>query len=171
MIPYGKHFLDSDDIQAVVNVLQNGWLTQGPAIQEFELHLAKSVGAEFAVAVSSGTAALHLSCLALELPEGSLGVTSANTFVASSNAMIYAGLEPDFSDIGENDLNIDIESYAVRSGQVPKLVMPVHFGGTPTDMQGIQKFAERHGCFVIEDASHALGAKYSDGSPVGCCKY
>ena len=171
MIPYGKHFLDSEDIQAVVDVLENGWLTQGPAIREFEQHLAKHVGAEFAVAVSSGTAALHLSCLALELPEGSLGVTSANTFVASSNAMIYAGLEPDFADISDNDLNINIESYALRSRKVPKVIMPVHFAGAPADMEAVAKFAQHHGSFVIEDASHALGAKYADGSLVGCCKY
>lgn len=171
MIPYGRHFLDEQDIQSVVEVLKNGWLTQGPEIKKFEVEFAKMVGAKFAVAVSSGTAALHLSCLVLDLPAGTKGITSANTFVASANAMIYCGLSPDFSDIDADHLNMDLSSYDFERGEVPGLLMPVHFAGAPVPMEEIYKYAAKYDCHIIEDASHALGATYKNGQAVGSCCY
>ena len=96
MIPYGRHYLDDDDIKSVVDVLKDGFLTQGPKVAEFEKVLASKVGVKYAVAVSSGTAALHLACLAAEIGKGSVVYTSANTFVASANCILYAGGKPEF---------------------------------------------------------------------------
>ena len=171
MIPYGRHFLDEQDIQSVVEVLKNGWLTQGPQIKNFEVAFAKMAGAKFAVAVSSGTAALHLSCLVLELPEGTKGITSANTFVASANAMLYCNLSADFADIDPHHLNIDLNSFDFENSKKPGLLMPVHFAGAPAPMETINRFATEYGCYVIEDASHALGATYENGQAVGSCCY
>ena len=171
MIPYGKHFLDEEDIQAVVRQLRERTLTQGSAIEEFEQEVARYVGARHAVAVSSGTAALHLACAAAGAGPGDSVVTSAMTFVASANCAHYVGARAAFADIRADTLNLDAEDLERRCRQAGRVaaVIPVHFAGLPCDMGAIQSVARRHGAMVIEDASHALGASHADGSRVGAC--
>jgi len=170
-ISYGRHCVDEADIAAVVDVLRNAPLTQGPKVEEFERAVAHYVGARFAVAVSSATAALHLAVLAGEVGPGDNLVTTPNTFVASANCAAYAGATPTFCDISADTLNMSPVALAEKCAQLGKVaaIIPVHFGGLPCDMQEIGKIAERYGSVVIEDASHALGATYPDGGKVGNC--
>jgi len=171
--PYGRHYLDEDDIQAVVNVLRHGWLTQGPKVAEFEQAIASHVGAKYAVAVSNGTAALHIACIAAGIGKGDTVVTSPNTFVASANCALYVGATPQFSDIDAETLSMDPTVLARRCQELGsvKAIIPVHFGGMPCDMAAIKRLADKNGAIVIEDAAHALGATYSDGRRVGCCAH
>jgi perosamine synthetase len=173
MIPYGKHFLDEDDIDSVVDVLRNGWLTQGPKIRAFEEAISDRVNAKYAVAVSSATAALHLCCIAKNIGEGDVLITSANTFVASSNCAIYEGATPEFCDIDPESLNMCTDSLRTKVSLLPSVsaIVPVHFSGVPCDMVTIGQIAKECNAFIIEDASHALGSEYPDGTPVGNCKH
>lgn len=171
MIPYGRHHIDDDDIQAVVDVLKSGSLAQGPAIEVFESAVRSYVGAKYAVAVSSGTAALHLAAIAAGVePKKSL-ITSPITFVASANAALYAGGQPAFADVDPNTINMSPESLteALRRNRDTRAVVPVHFAGLPCDMSPIKAVADRAGVMIIEDAAHALGATYPDGRRVGSC--
>lgn len=172
-IPYGKHFLDQDDIDSVVEVLKNGMLTQGPKIEEFENLVAKQVNAKYAIAVSSGTAALHLACKVVGLSSGDQIITSANTFVASANAAEYLNASPFFCDIDNDTLNMSIIDLKEKINQLDncKIIMPVHFAGAPCELGEIQKIAKKENMIVIEDASHALGACYKSGEMVGSCKF
>ncbi|MNR75296.1 UDP-4-amino-4-deoxy-L-arabinose--oxoglutarate aminotransferase [compost metagenome] len=175
-IPYGRQHIVEADVQAVIDVLNSDWLTQGPAIERFERDVAAYVGAEHAVALTSATAALHLACRALGLGPGDVLWTSPNTFVASANCGYYCGAEVDFVDIDPLTLNMSVQALsdklarAERSGRLPKVVVPVHFSGEPCDMAAIHALAKRYGFFVIEDASHAIGARYRDTS-IGACRY
>lgn len=171
MIPYGKHHIDEDDIQAVVDVLRCGVLTQGPAVEAFEQAIAEYVGAKYALAVSSGTAALHLAALVAGVAPGRSLVTSPITFVASANAAMYAGGRVVFADIDSKTINMSPESLKVALESNPDIcaVIPVHFAGLPCDMSAIKAAADQVGAVVIEDAAHALGAQYPDGQKVGCC--
>lgn len=173
MIPYGKHFIDNNDIDAVVKVLKSGFLTQGPEVQKFESKIAKYVGAKYAVAVSSGTAALHIAALALDLKEGSKVITSPNTFVATSNSILYVNAKPVFVDIDQKTLNIDINEIEkqINNSKDFKAIFPVHFAGLPVEMRKIKQLADKYDLAIVEDASHALGAKYINGEMVGSCKY
>ena len=171
MKSYGKHSVSWSDAFAVAWQTKTKSLTQGPKIQEFEEKIAQYVGAKYAVAVSSGTAGLHLALLALELPSGSEVVTSPISFVASSNSAIYAGLVPIFVDIDPKSLNIStlqIDEYLKTSSDV-KVLMPVHMAGAPCDMEEISRLASQSGLAVVEDAAHALGSRHTDGSLVGSC--
>ncbi|MFZ5556232.1 MAG: UDP-4-amino-4,6-dideoxy-N-acetyl-beta-L-altrosamine transaminase [Pseudomonadota bacterium] len=172
-IPYGRHFLDEEDVEAVVDVLRHGWLTQGPKVPEFEAAIAERVGARYAVAVSNGTAALHIACAAAGLGPGDVVVTSPNTFVSSANCAAFVGATPDLVDIDLDSLNLDPDQFAEHctTTRSVRAVVPVHFAGLPCDMPRIKGIADEHGLSVIEDASHALGATYADGSPVGNCRY
>lgn len=172
-IPYGRHFIDEDDIQAVVEVLRNAPLTQGPKVEEFEHLVAEYVGAKYAVAVSSGTAALHLACMAADITEGDNVITSPNTFVASANCALYVGATPQFADIDPITLNISpiaLNGKCKELGKV-KAIIPVHFAGLPCDVLEIKKIADQYSSVVIEDASHALGAMYAHGGRVGNCAH
>lgn len=173
MIPYGKHHIDEEDIQAVVGVLRSGTLTQGPAIESFEQAIADYVGAKYAVAVSSGTAALHLSALAAGVGPGTSLITSPITFVASANAALYAGGRVVFADIDPDTVNLSPSalSKALANNPDARAVVPVHFAGLPCDMHAIKSVADQAGIAVIEDAAHALGAQYPDGQRVGSCAY
>jgi len=173
MIPYGKHFIDEDDIQAVVDVLRGGQLTQGPAIEAFECAIANYVGAKYAIAVSSGTAALHLAVLAAGVGPGTSIVTSPITFVASANAGIYVGADVRFADIDPQTINISPRALdaVMRKNSNVSAVIPVHFAGLPCDMVALKGLADNFGAVVIEDAAHALGATYANGKRVGCCEY
>jgi len=173
MIPYGKHHLDEDDIQAVVDVLRSGALTQGPLVEVFEHIIADYVGARYAVAVSSGTAALHLAALVAGVKPGSSLITSPITFVASANAGLYAGGKVTFADVDSESINISPSALkaALKSNPSIKAVVPVHFAGLVCDMTAIKTLADEAEAVIIEDAAHALGASYSDGQRVGCCAH
>lgn len=175
-ITYGRQALDQADINAVVQVLKSQYLTQGNEICRFEEEVAAFVGAKFAVAVSSGTAALHLAYLSCGLKTGDDAVTSPNTFLASANCIVYCGGRPIFADIDEQTYNISPYELDKKITKKTCLVIPVHFAGQSCDMELIKNIAlkkERqygHKIYVIEDASHALGSLYR-GSKVGACEY
>jgi UDP-4-amino-4,6-dideoxy-N-acetyl-beta-L-altrosamine transaminase len=176
MIPYGKQDISEADIQAVVNALRSDFLTQGPAVPAFEKAVAEHCGARHAVAVNSGTSALHIACLALDVGPGDRVWTSAITFVASANCALYCGAEVDFADIDPRTYNMSLEhlarklEQAKRAGQLPKVVIPVHLCGQPCDMAGIHALGRKYGFRIIEDASHAIGGRYR-GDPIGNCRY
>ncbi|HEY8464898.1 MAG TPA: UDP-4-amino-4,6-dideoxy-N-acetyl-beta-L-altrosamine transaminase [Bacillota bacterium] len=176
MIPYGRQDINRADIEAVINVLTSDWLTQGPAIARFEAAVAGYCGAKYAVAVSNATAALHLSCLALELGPGDRLWTSPNTFVASANCGLYCGSEVDFVDIDPRTYNMAVTKLEAKleagkhTGKLPKVVIPVHFAGQSCAMEPIARLASEYGFTVIEDASHAIGGLYQN-KPVGSCAY
>ncbi|HLP57200.1 MAG TPA: UDP-4-amino-4,6-dideoxy-N-acetyl-beta-L-altrosamine transaminase [Candidatus Deferrimicrobium sp.] len=169
MIPYGKHWLDDDDIAAVTNVLKSDFLTQGPAIGTFEKALTDYLGARYAVAVANGTAALHLAVKALDLEKGKQGITSPNTFAASANCFVYNGLEPDFADIDEHNYCLDPAELVKKVNEQTGVVIPVHFAGQPADMEQITAITKNKKIRLIEDASHAIGSKYENGQMVGSC--
>ncbi|MFO1403879.1 MAG: UDP-4-amino-4,6-dideoxy-N-acetyl-beta-L-altrosamine transaminase [Azonexus sp.] len=176
MIPYGRQSIDQGDIDAVVATLRSDWLTQGPAIPAFEGAVAARGGARHAVAVSNATAALHLACLALEVGPGDRVWTSPNTFVASANCARYCGAEVDFVDIDAQTRNLSVTALAEKfaraqsENRLPKVLIPVHFAGQACDMAEIADLARRHGCRIIEDASHAIGATYRE-TAVGSCRH
>ena len=172
MIPYGKHHIDEDDIQAVADILRSSFLTQGPAVEAFENAIAGYVGAKYAVAVSSGTAALHLAALAAGVCPGTSLVTSPITFVASANAARYCGGDVLFADIDSETINMSpdaLREVLLKNSNV-KAIIPVHFAGLPCDMIAIKNLADEAGAVVIEDAAHALGATYPNRKRVGCCE-
>ncbi len=170
-IPYGKQWLDEADIQAVVDVLKSDFLTQGPQVEAFEKKLCELTGAKYAVALANGTAALHLAVAALELKAGAEGITSANTFVASANGLVYNGLRPLIADIEPDTGNISVESIEDHLTDRVEVIIPVHFAGQPADMERISALAKKRELYVIEDAAHAIGSKFKDGTPVGSCKF
>lgn len=170
VIPYGHQSIDNKDINEVVKVLRSDWLTQGPKIEEFEEALCKYTGAKYAVVVCNATAALHLACLASNIQKGDEVITSPITFAATSNAVIYCGGIPIFADIQKDSVNIDSLEISKKITKRTKAIIPVHFAGHPADLEEIHKIAKKSNLQVIEDASHALGAKYK-GSKIGSCTY
>ena len=170
MIPYGHQWIDEDDIKAVTDGLKSDWITQGRKVNEFEYEFANHVGAKYAVAVNSGTAALHAACFAAGISKGDEVITTPISFVASANCVIYQGGTPVFADIDKETLNIDIGEIAKklsddRNGKI-KAIIPVDFTGRPADLEDINKLAKESNLVVIEDACHALGATYK-GSKIG----
>jgi UDP-4-amino-4,6-dideoxy-N-acetyl-beta-L-altrosamine transaminase len=161
VLPYGRQLVDEDDIAAVVEVLRGDWLTQGPMIEEFERAICAVTGAQHAIAVSSGTAALHIACVAAGVVPGDSGLTSAITFVASANCIRYAGGRPEFCDVDADTGLMSVASLreAQRNGD-PKVIIPVDLAGTPCDLPAIQRLARESGALVIEDAAHSIGATY-----------
>jgi UDP-4-amino-4,6-dideoxy-N-acetyl-beta-L-altrosamine transaminase len=176
MIPYGLHDISEEDVQAVIEVLRSTNITQGPKVPEFESAIADFAGAHHAVAVNSGTSALHIACLALGIGPGDSVWTTPNTFVASANCIRLCGAAVDFVDIHSATYNLcadklreKLEQAKLR-GNLPKAVVPVHFAGQPCDMKEIKVLAEEYGFFVVEDACHAIGSRYFDET-VGGCQY
>lgn len=169
-IPYGHQEVDREDIEAVVRVLRSDWLTQGPKVKEFEKALCGYTGAKYAVCVSSGTAALHLACLAAGIKNGDEAITSPMTFAASANCILYCGGRPVFADVREDTVNIDPQQITGKIGRRTKALIPVDFAGLSCDMAEISRIARKNGLIVIEDAAHALGAEYK-GSKIGSCRY
>lgn len=165
-IPYGRQCLDEEDIQEVVETLRSDFLTTGPRVQEFEKMVAEYVGTKYAVAVSNGTAALHLACMAAGIGEGDEVITTPITFVASSNCVLYCGATPVFADINPRTYNIDVNEIEKHITEKTKAIIAVHFTGQPCEMDKIHEIADRHHLMVIEDAAHALGADYR-GRKVG----
>jgi len=169
-IPYGRQFIDKSDIKAVVEVLRSDFITQGPKISEFEKKLAKYCKAKYAVVFNSGTSALHAAYYAIGLNKGDEFITSPITFVATANAGLFLGAKPIFVDVEEETGNIDVKKIEERITHKTKLIVPVHYAGHPVDLEKIKDIGEKYNLFVIEDACHALGAKYKD-SKIGSCKY
>ncbi len=175
-IPYGRQDINQDDIQSVIEVLQSDWLTQGSAITRFEQAVADYCGVNYAIAVSSATAALHIACLAIGLGEQDYLWTSPNTFVASANCGLYCGAKVDFVDIDPHTYNLSIEALeqklanASKQGCLPKVLVPVHFAGQSCEMEKIAALSQEYEFHVLEDASHAIGGKYQ-GKAIGCCEY
>ncbi|MFT5241792.1 MAG: perosamine synthetase [Candidatus Promineifilaceae bacterium] len=170
-IPYGRQFVTEEDIQSVVDVLHGDWLTCGPAVTRFENVVRDYVGVKHAIAVSNGTAALHLSCLALDVGPGDVGVTSPLTFLASANCVAYCGGTPDFVDIDPLTYCLSADQLAeyIEEHGVPKVVIPVDFAGIPADLPRIWAMAKEHGFAVIEDAAHSIGSAYRhDGEMIKC---
>jgi len=176
MINYGKQSINQDDIDAVVDVLKSDFLTQGPKVVEFENDLANFCEATYAKVVNNGTAALHLSYLAIGLEPGDIVWTTPNTFVATANAALYCGATVDFVDIDPKTYNLSIDSLkekliqAKKDNKLPKLLVPVHFAGQSCEMRDIWELSKEYGFKVIEDACHALGGEYLN-KKVGNCEY
>ena len=173
VLSYGRHVLDRDDIDSVVRCLKSSNLTQGPEVEKFERNIANAVNAKYAVAVASCTAGLHLACKVAGLKKGMKGITTPLSFVSTSNALLYTGATPMFVDIDRDSLNLDIlkTKTALAKDKNIKAVLPVHFAGAPCEMKAIKELGDRHDCVIIEDAAHALGARYRSGDLVGSCKY
>jgi perosamine synthetase len=179
-LPYGRQTIDADDVAAVARCLEDPWLTQGPRVAEFEAGLVAATGARFAVAVSSGTAALHLAALAAGVSHDDVVITSAISFVATANAMAYCGARVAFCDVDRQTGLLDLDSLESQVDQLssaglrPKWIVPVDFAGQPVDRARVQAIASRSGARVLEDCAHSLGARYRVGGEtfqVGSCAH
>jgi dTDP-4-amino-4,6-dideoxygalactose transaminase len=178
-LPYGRQVIEDDDIEAVTDVLRGQWLTTGPAVADFEEALAERTGAGFAVACSSGTAALHLAAVALDLQSGDVVLVPSLTFLATANVARFVGAEVGFVDVDpENGLmraeDIEAALTALGIGKA-RAVFPVHLNGQCADLEAIQDLAAAHDLAVVEDACHALGTKIRDAdgalAEVGACQH
>jgi len=168
-IPYSCQQVTDEDVAAVTAVLRSEYLTQGPAVVEFEAAFATRHGVKHAVAVTNATAGLHVACLALGVGPGSLVWTTPNTFLASANCARYCGADVDFVDMDPTTRNMSVEALARKleqSDRRPSVVIPVDFSGLPCDLREMRALADRYGFRILEDASHAAGATYL-GAPVG----
>lgn len=179
-LPYGRQSIDDDDVAAVLEVLRDPWLTQGPRVRDFEEALAAATGAAAVVAVNSGTAALHLAYKALGVGEGDTVVVPAITFVATANAAAHCGAQVVFADVDPESGVVTADTLAAaaavarHAGAKPSAIAPVHLGGTPADMESIAELASELRVVVVEDACHALGASYvarGEISQVGSCAH
>lgn len=176
LISYGRQLISQSDVDAVVDVLRSDFLTQGPVVPRFEQAVSQRVKAKYGVAVNSATSALHIACAALDLGPGDWLWTSPISFVASANCGRYCGAQVDFVDIDPETFNMCPDALeaklvnAEREGTLPKIIIPVHMGGQSPDMVRIWELADRYGVYLVEDASHAIGAEYR-GRPVGDCTY
>jgi UDP-4-amino-4,6-dideoxy-N-acetyl-beta-L-altrosamine transaminase len=168
MIPYGKQHITEEDINAVIEVLQSDFLTQGPKVSEFEKAFAAYIGSKFAVAVANGTAALHLSALALGVNSKSNVITTPITFSASANCIRYCGGNVFFADINANTLTLDISKVEELIRSKPKGffsgIIPVDFAGLPVNMEAFKSLADKYGLWILEDACHAPGAYFIDSN-------
>jgi len=175
-IPYSRQDINQMDIDAVIAVLRSDFLTQGPAVPAFEKAVASYCGVQYAVAVNSATSALHIACLALGVGKGDIVWTTPITFVASANCALYCGASIDFVDIDPLTYNLSVEglaeklAVAEKAGKLPKVLIPVHLCGQPSNMADIYNLSQKYGFKIIEDASHAIGGKYK-GEPIGNCRY
>ena len=176
MINYGRQNINSKDIKNVIKTLGSNWLTSGPEISKFESKISKFTGVKYSVAVNSATSALHLACISLGLQKNDELWTSTNTFVASANCGLHCGANIKLIDIDYENYNIDINLLekkliiAKKKKKLPKVIIPVHFAGLPCDMKKINDLSKKYGFKIVEDASHALGAKYLKNK-IGSCKY
>ncbi|MDX2175698.1 MAG: UDP-4-amino-4,6-dideoxy-N-acetyl-beta-L-altrosamine transaminase [Candidatus Sumerlaeia bacterium] len=178
-LPYGRHWIEDDDIAAVAEVLRGDWLTQGPKVAEFEEAVAAKVGARHAVAFNSGTSALHGAILAAGIGTGAGGrsddecASPAVSFLATANCALHAGAKPVFADVDALSVHSSPAHFEAVLTERTRAVMPVHFAGHAVDMPGIAELVRRRapGAVIIEDACHAPGALHADGSPVGSLRY
>ena len=176
MIPYSRQFIDEVDIKSILRVLKSNFLTQGFLIKKFENEISRKFSVNYVTAMNSATSALHVACLALGIKKRDIVWTCTNSFVASSNCALYCGASIDLIDINSENFNLSIEDlksklyFAKKNKKLPKLVIPVHFAGLPCDMKEIYQLSKIYGFKILEDASHAIGAKYYNHS-IGNCKY
>jgi UDP-4-amino-4,6-dideoxy-N-acetyl-beta-L-altrosamine transaminase len=161
-IPYGHQNIDEEDIKAVVEVLKSDFLTTGPKVTEFEQKISEYIGCKYAVAVSSGTAALHAACFAAGIKERDEVITTPMTFAATSNCILYMGGKPVFVDIDKDTYNIDTSKIEKKITDKTKAIIAVDFTGQPAELFKIKKLAEKYNLFFIEDAAHSLGAEIKD---------
>ncbi|BBG65038.1 bacillosamine/legionaminic acid biosynthesis aminotransferase PglE [Hydrogenimonas sp.] len=167
-IPYGKQSIGTDDIEAVAETLKSDFLTTGPKVAEFEKAVADYCGAKYAVAVCNGTAALHIASLALLKP-GEKVLTTPNSFLATSNAIIYAGAKPVFVDIQPNgNIDLDLCEESLRKDSTIKALYAVHFSGNPVEQEKLASLKEKYGVTILEDCAHSIGAVYK-GIKAGSC--
>lgn len=165
-LPYGRQWLDDDDVAAVVEVLRSDWLTTGPKVTEFEEAFASEVGAKYAVAVSSGTAALHAAVYSLGIGPGDEVIVPSMTFAATANCVVYQGGRPVFADVDPGTLLLDPNSVLSRITSRTKAVIAVDYAGQPCDYDALREITERYGLALLDDACHALGARCK-GRPAG----
>jgi UDP-4-amino-4,6-dideoxy-N-acetyl-beta-L-altrosamine transaminase len=176
VIPYGRQDINQADVDAVVAVLKSDWLTQGPMIERFERAVSERCGGGLAAAMNSATSALHVAVRALGVGPGDVVWTSPISFVASANCALYCGARADFVDIDPRTYNMSPEALeeklrrAAKGGQLPKVLIPVHFSGLPCELERIAEIARPYGCKIVEDASHAIGAT-RNGAPIGDCSH
>ena len=166
MIPIAKPIIGEDEINAVTAVLRSGSIAQGKKVEEFEKAFAEFIGTKYAVAVNSGTAALHIDLLSHGIGEGDEVITSPFTFIATANSILFTGAKPAFADIEEDSFNIAPDSIVEKITPRTRAIMPVHLYGQPCNMKRIMRIAQEHGLIVIEDACQAHGAEY-EGEKVG----
>ena len=166
MIPYGKQWVDDNDIAAVVEVLRSDWLTTGPSVERFEAAVAEFVNCRYAVAVSNGTAALHAIMHAMNIGPQDEVIVPAMTFAATANSVVYCGGTPVFADVEPETLLIDVDSVESLITTRTKAICAVDFAGQPCDYDRLQAIADQHGIALLADACHSLGAKYK-GRPAG----
>ena len=176
MIPYSTQDINDADVRAVIKTLRSGWLTQGPGVEQFEAALAKAAGTKYAVALNSGTAALHAAYFAAGVKKGDEVIVPALTFAATGNAALYLGAKPVFADIDPRTYNISPREVEKKINERTKALIPVHFAGQSSDtevIRGIVRTSEKkygHKIYVVEDACHALGSRYKK-TKVGSCVY
>jgi UDP-4-amino-4,6-dideoxy-N-acetyl-beta-L-altrosamine transaminase len=176
VIPYGRQEITKRDVDAVTQVLQSDFLTQGPLVPKFEKLVAGYCGSKHGVATNSATSALHIACLALGLKKNDYLWTSPISFVASANCALYCGAKVDFVDIDLETYNLSPEALeekliqAQKNNKLPKVLVPVHFGGQSCEMEKIYQLGQKYGFKIIEDASHAIGGKYKN-KPIGSCDF
>jgi perosamine synthetase len=161
-IPYGRQWIDEDDIQAVVDTLRSDWLTTGPKVPEFEQAVADYVGSEYAVAVNSGTAALHAAMYAVGVGPGDEVIVPPMTFVATANCIVFQGGTPVFTDVNPDNLLIDPAKIEEKITSKTKAIIAVDYAGHPCDYDALRHIADKNGIHLIEDACHALGAEYKN---------
>jgi len=166
LLPYGHQAIEEEDLEAVIEVLQSPWITTGPKVAEFEEAVAAYVGASYAVAFSSGTAALHGAVFAAELGVGDEAITTPLTFCATANCLLFQGATPVFADVDRETLTLDPAAVERRLTPRTKAMIPMDYGGHPADLEPLKALATRYGLRLIEDACHALGAAYR-GKRVG----
>jgi len=166
MLPYARQTIDDDDVAAVVATLRSDWLTTGPLVDEFEEAFAREVGSAHAVAVSSGTAALHAAVAALGIGAGDEVIVPAMTFVATANCVVFQGGTPVFADVNRKTLLIDPDQVEALLTPRTRAVIAVDFAGQPSNYDRLRKITDAHGIPLVADACHALGARYR-GRPVG----
>ncbi|MDO9575678.1 MAG: DegT/DnrJ/EryC1/StrS family aminotransferase [bacterium] len=162
LLPFAPPLIEKEEIEEVVDTLKSGWITTGPKTQRFEKMFCEYVDSEYAIALSSCTAGLHLSLLAIGVSKGDEVITTPYTFAATSNVIIHSSAIPVFVDIDEETLNIDPDKIEEKITERTKAIMPVHIGGRPCDMDKIMEIARRHNLYVIEDAAHAVGTIYKE---------
>ena len=173
-LPYGRQIISDADVAAVAEVLRSAFLTQGPTVEKFEAALAEHVGARYAVAFNSGTSALHGAYFAAGIAKDSTVLTTPITFVATANASLYLGGRVQFADVDPETILLDPAAASAIDDRTVRAIVPVHFGGQVADMAALSKLARERGWLLIEDAAHAIGARYRVGKTeyaVGACTH
>jgi len=176
MIPYSRQSINNLDIKSVIKVLKSNFLTTGPEVQSFEKKINKCFNSKYSVAVSSASAALHISCLALGIKKNDVVWTTPITFASTASSVLHCGAKIDFVDIDKETFNLSIEALKIKldsakkNNKLPKLLIPVHLGGNPCDMKSIKQLSKKYKFKILEDASHAIGSKIQS-SKIGNSKY